>query len=56
MGYSISDNADDNWSTMMQIIEDTGADAETVLRWITNWHGTQLLNRDFMENLVNCEL
>ena len=54
--YEASNNTNENWETMEQIISDTGADGMQVLQWLTDWHGLSLLNKDFMENLIDCEL
>lgn len=54
--YKASYDSSENWDTMMEIIRDKGLDAEDVLRYLTDWHGMQLLDHEFMENLIDCEL
>ena len=54
--YEASSDSQENWNTMEEIIRDYGWDGMDVLRYLTDWHGMQLLDREFMENLINCEL
>ena len=54
--YEASYDSSKNWETMEEIINDTGADGIQVLQWLTDWHGLDLLDKDFMQNLIDCEL
>lgn len=54
--YEATNNSNDNYATMEDIINDTGADGIQVLNWLTDWHGLDLLDEDFMQNLIDCEL
>lgn len=45
----------ENWDEMVRIIKKYDLDGEDVLRLLTDWHGTDLLADDFMENLHDCE-
>ena len=54
--YEASYDNCDNYTTMEKIIENEGLDAYDVLRYLTDWHGLQLLDKAFMDNLINCEL
>lgn len=45
----------DNWDKMIEIIRTYGISAEDLLGLITDWHGTQILSDDFMDNLQDCE-
>lgn len=54
--YEASSDYSKNWDTMMQIIEDRNLDAEDVLEYLVSWHGMQLLDQSFIENLINYEL
>lgn len=44
-----------NYKKFEQLIEEYGLSAEEVLKLLTDWHGTQILSDDFMENLRECE-
>ena len=54
--FKASTDTSENFNTMEEIINDTGADGMQVLQWLTDWHGLDLLDEDFMQNLINCEL
>ena len=41
-----------NWETVMEIANDQNFDAEDMLRALTDWHGLQLLDYNFTENLM----
>ena len=45
----------DNWDLMEEIIERYNLDGVDVLRLLTNWHGTWLIDGNFMEDLIDCE-
>lgn len=44
-----------NYEKMEQIINKYNLSGEDVLQILTDWHGTDLVNDDFMENLENCK-
>ena len=52
---SISTNTTDNYEVMAQIIDTYNLSGTEVLDLLTDWHGLQLLDFDFMENLTECE-
>lgn len=54
--YESNSDTNENYTTMETIIADYGLSGEDVLRYLTDWHGLQLLDKDFMDNLINCEL
>lgn len=54
--YEPSNDSCDNYATMEQIINEYNLSGEEVLRYLTDWHGLQLLDYDFMDNLISCEL
>ena len=54
--YEVSNDNLQNWDTMIEIINDKNLSGEDVLRYLTSWHGMSLLDKDFMENLIDCEL
>lgn len=45
----------DNYNDFCDIIERYELSGEQVLDIITDWHGTQIISDDFMENLKDCE-
>ena len=45
-------DSNENWDIVMEIINDYRLDGEDVLRMLTDWHGLQLLDFDFTENLL----
>lgn len=47
-----SNDSSKNWETMIELIKDYGWDGEDVLRCLTDWHGLQILDRSFMQNLL----
>lgn len=51
----IKETGTDNYNTFVEIINDYNLSGEDVLQLLTDYHGTQLLDRDFMENLIDCE-
>lgn len=54
--YEASTDTSTNYETMEQIIEENGLSGLDVLNYLTDWHGLSLLDFDFMENLIDCEL
>ena len=54
--YEASSDTNKNWDTLMEIINNYGWTAEDMLRHLTDWHGMQLIDKVFMENLIDCEL
>ena len=54
--YKASNDTSKNYNTMMEIINDNNMSAEWLLGILTDWHGLALLDENFMENLINCEL
>ena len=54
--YEVYDDELKNWNTLMEIARDYDFTVETILNYLIDWHGIQLLDRAFMENLINCEL
>jgi len=51
----ISNDCMENYETFDTLIDTANLDGHDVLRIITDWHGTQLMTKDFMENLRDCE-
>lgn len=45
----------DNWDLMTEIIIMYHLDGEDVLRLLTDYHSLDLINGDFMENLIEYE-
>jgi len=45
----------DNWNEMMGIIERYNLSAEDVLRLLTDWNGSSIIDDSFMENLREVE-
>ena len=54
--YKASDSSSENWETMKEIIDDYNLSGYDVLNLLTDWHGLCLLDKSFMENLIDCEL
>ncbi len=54
--YEASYDTNKNWNTMEEIIADNNLTAMDILQYLTDWHGLDLLNYDFMENLIDNEL
>ena len=54
--YNASDSSSENWDTMKEIIDDYNLSGYDVLNLLTDWHGLNLLDRGFMENLIDNEL
>lgn len=54
--YEPSNDSVDNWDILMEIANEYRWTAEDMLRYLTDWHGMQLIDKAFMENLINCEL
>ena len=49
--YKASVDTSENWDTMIELISEYNLDAEDILQYLTDWHGLQLLDSNFMENL-----
>ena len=49
--YKASVDTSENWDTMVELISEYNLDAENILQYLTDWHGLQLLDQNFMENL-----
>ncbi len=45
-----------NYEKMEKIINEYNLSGENVLRILIDWHGTDIINDDFMENLSDCEV
>lgn len=43
----------ENYDTILEIITETNMSAEDVLIAITNWHGLQILDKDFTKNFID---
>jgi hypothetical protein len=54
--YNASNDNSENYSTMEEIINDYNLSGIDVLNYLVDWHGLDLLSKDFMENLIDCEL
>lgn len=54
--YEASDNDMENYETFCEIIQDTEMSAVDVLNALTNWHGMQLMSREFIQNYLDCEM
>lgn len=54
--YTASMDTSENYETLMEIANEYNWDAEDMLRYLTDWHGLQLLSHDFIQNLIDCEL
>ena len=44
-----------NMILLSEIIEEYNLTGEQVLNLFTNWHGTQLCTKEFLENTMECE-
>lgn len=56
MRYEVSTDTSENYTTMENIIQDMGWSGTDVLNYLTDYHGLQLLDEGFMQNLIDCEL
>lgn len=45
----------ENYNNFVKIIEDYGLTGEDVLNLLTNWHGTDIVSDEFLDNLESCE-
>lgn len=54
--YEPSYDNSTNYETFMEIIENYNLTAQEVVNYLVDWHGLRILNHDFMENLIDCEL
>ena len=51
----ISNNTSANYNLLEELIEDSNISAKEMLDMFTDYYGLQLLKKDFMENLRDCE-
>ena len=51
----ITSDSQENMLLLSEIIEEYGLTGEQVLNLFTNWHGTQLCTKEFLENTMECE-
>lgn len=51
--YKVSSSGRENWDIMEEIISEYNLDGNDVLKYLTDWHGLDLLDEDFMENLFD---
>lgn len=49
--FKASTDTSENFSAMEELIDECNLDANDILQYLTDWHGLQLLDRNFMENL-----
>lgn len=56
MGYKVYNDSRENYNTMVELIGELNMSAKDVLGYLTDWHGLELLDYGFMENLLTCEL
>ena len=54
--YKASNDTMKNYETFVQMINDCGWSGEEVLKLITDWHGNQLMEEEFIQNIIDCEL
>ncbi len=54
--YKASNDTMENYETFVQMINDCGWSGEEVLKLITDWHGMQLMEEEFIQNIIDCEL
>ena len=49
--FKASTDTSENFNTMEKLIDEYNLDANDILQYFTDWHGLQLLDQNFMENL-----
>lgn len=54
--YEATNDTGLNYDTFTEMIKDHGWSAEQVLDYLIMWHGMDLLSKEFIQNLIDCEL
>lgn len=54
--FKASDESRMNYDTFAEMIREFGWSGEDVLNYLTDWHGMDLLSKEFIQNLIDCEL
>lgn len=55
MKIKISKSCIENYDAVEELIDQYNLSGKEVLRLLTDWNGVQILDKEFMENLRDCE-
>ena len=55
MKIKISKSCIENYDAVEELIDLYNLSGKEVLRLLTDWNGVQILDKEFMENLRDCE-